>query len=61
MSGYFTVGGFFVVVGLVFLLVPLEQLQKAFRHMRSKVTTKLGGAVFLALGLFMVVEGFLVL
>ncbi len=57
MSAYFPVGLFFIVIGLVFLLVPLEQLKKAFPRMRSPITTKIGGAVFLACGVAMVILG----
>ena len=47
---YFSLGILFIVLGLIFLLIPLEKLQTVFRRMRSNVTTKIGGAVLLAAG-----------
>lgn len=57
MSAYFSVGIVLIILGLVFLLLPLEQLRKAFPRMRSPITTKIGGAVFLVGGIAMVILG----
>ena len=38
------VGVLLIALGVVFLAVPLEQLQKVFRRMRSRIGTKIGGA-----------------
>ena len=37
--------------GGIFLLVPLDTLQKAFRRMRSKMGTKVGGVVLIIAGI----------
>ena len=58
MSAYLTVGGLLLILGLVFLLVPFESLHKAFRQMRSPVTTKIGGGILTAGGIAMIVLHF---
>ena len=45
------VGVLLIALGVVFLAVPLEQLQKVFRRMRSRIGTKIGGAVLVAAGI----------
>ena len=54
---YFSLGILFIVLGLIFLLIPLEKLQTVFRRMRSNVTTKIGGAVLLAAGIASILVG----
>ena len=54
---YFSLGILFIVLGLIFLLIPLEKLQTVFRRMRSNVTTKIGGAVLLAAGIASILLG----
>lgn len=54
---YFSLGILFIVLGLIFLLIPLEKLQVVFRRMRSNVTTKIGGAVLLAAGIVSILMG----
>lgn len=54
---YFSLGILFIVLGLIFLLIPLEKLQAVFRRMRSNVTTKIGGAVLLAAGIASILLG----
>ena len=48
MTGMLAVGVLLIALGVVFLAVPLEQLQKVFRRMRSRIGTKIGGAVLVA-------------
>ena len=48
---YFSLGILFIILGLIFLLIPLEKLRTVFRRMRSSVTTKIGGAVFVVMGI----------
>ena len=43
------VGVLLIALGVVFLAVPLEQLQKVFRRMRSRIGTKIGGAVLVVI------------
>lgn len=50
MQGLFAVGVILAVMGLAFLLLPLEKLQQIFRRMRSRTGTKIGGVVLLAAG-----------
>lgn len=57
MTAYFSLGILFLILGLVFLLVPFEQLKTVFRRMRSSITTKVGGAVFLAAGIVSILLG----
>ena len=47
MMVYFSLGALFIILGLIFLLIPFEKLQTVFRRMRSSITTKVGGAVLL--------------
>ena len=54
---YFSLGILFIVLGLIFLLIPLKKLQTVFRRMRSNVTTKIGGAVLLAAGIASILLG----
>lgn len=54
---YVSLGILFIVLGLIFLLIPLEKLQTVFRRMRSNVTTKIGGAVLLAAGIASILLG----
>ena len=54
---YFSLGILFIVLGLIFLLIPLEKLQTVFWRMRSNVTTKIGGAVLLAAGIASILLG----
>lgn len=54
---YFSLGILFIVLGLIFLLIPLEKLQTVFRRMRSNATTKIGGAVLLAAGIASILLG----
>ena len=49
----FPVGVLLIVLGLPFLLIPLEHLQKVFRRMRSRTGTKVGGALLIAAGVVM--------
>ena len=51
MTGMLAVGVLLIALGVVFLAVPLEQLQKVFRRMRSRIGTKIGGAVLVAAGI----------
>ena len=51
ISGMLAVGVLLIALGVVFLAVPLEQLQKVFRRMRSRIGTKIGGAVLVAAGI----------
>ena len=44
------VGVLLIALGVVFLAVPLEQLQKVFRRMRSRIGTKFGGGVLVPAG-----------
>ena len=46
-------GVLLLALGVIFLVVPLPQLQKVFHRMRSKVTTKIGGGVLVAAGIAM--------
>ncbi len=57
MGGLFSVGVLLALVGGIFLLVPLDTLQKAFRRMRSKTGTKVGGAVLIAAGILLMLCG----
>ena len=54
---YFSLGILFIVLGLIFLLIPLEKLQTVFRRMRSKDTTKKGGAFLLAASIASILLG----
>ena len=51
MLVYFSLGALFIILGLIFLLVPFETLKTVFRRMRSSITTKVGGAVLLVAGI----------
>lgn len=55
MTAEQSIGVLFLILGAVFLLVPLSTLQKAFHRMRSKWGTKIGGVVLLAAGVAMLV------
>lgn len=57
MTAYFSLGILFLVVGLVFLLVPFDKLKTVFRRMRHSITTKVGGAIFLAAGIVSILLG----
>ena len=57
MQGLIGVGVILLLAGLLFLLMPLEKLQKAFRRMRSRTGTKVGGAVLIAGGAAMIIYG----
>ena len=57
MGGLFSVGVLLALVGGIFLLVPLDTLQKVFRRMRSKTGTKVGGAVLIAAGILLMLCG----
>lgn len=57
MTAYFSLGILFLILGLVFLLVPFEKLKTVFRRMRSSITTKVGGAIFLAAGIVSILLG----
>lgn len=59
MQGLFAVGVILALMGLVFLLVPLEKLQRVFRRMRSRTGTKIGGVVLLAAGIALMIYSFL--
>lgn len=54
---YFSLGILLIILGLIFLLIPLEKLRTVFRRMRSSVTTKIGGAVFVVMGIMAFVLG----
>ena len=56
MSAEISIGILFVVMGLVFVLIPLEHLKKAFPRMRYSYTTKLGGAALLIAGLGLIIS-----
>ena len=49
-------GVLLAVLGVVFILVPYEQIHKVFRRMRSPVTTKVGGTVLLIVGIAIIVK-----
>lgn len=51
MGGLFSVGVLLVIVGVLFLLIPLEKLRKVFRRMRSQTGTKVGGVVLIIGGI----------
>ena len=51
MGGLFSVGALLVIVGVLFLLIPLEKLRKVFRRMRSQTGTKVGGVVLIIGGI----------
>lgn len=54
---YYSLGALFILLGLVFLLVPFDTLKTVFKRMRSSVTTKIGGAVLLAAGVAAIITG----
>ena len=51
MTGMLAVGVLLIALGVVFLAVPLEQLQKVFRGMRPRMVTKSGGGGLVAAGI----------
>ena len=51
MGGLFSVGVLLIIVGVLFLLIPLDMLRKVFRRMRSKLGTKVGGVVLIIAGI----------
>ena len=51
MGGLFSVGVLLIIVGVLFLLIPLDMLRKVFRRMRSKMGTKVGGVVLIIAGI----------
>ena len=51
MGGLFSVGVLLIIVGVLFLLIPLDTLRKVFRRMRSKMGTKVGGVVLIIAGI----------
>lgn len=57
MTAYFSLGILFLVIGLVFLLVPFDKLKTVFRRMRHSITTKVGGVIFLAAGIVSIFLG----
>lgn len=57
LMAYYSLGVLFIALGLVFLLVPMEQLKTVFRRMRSSVTTRIGGAVLLVAGIVSIILG----
>ena len=59
MLVYFSLGALFIILGLIFLLVPCETLKTVFRRMRSSITTKVGGAVLLVAGIVTIIMGLL--
>ena len=59
MLVYFSLGGLFIALGLVFVLGPFQTLKTVFKRMRSSVTTKVGGAVLLAAGVVTILMGLL--
>lgn len=56
---YFSLGGLFLLLGLVFFLVPFDKLKTVFKRMRSSVTTKVGGAFLLVAGIVTIIMGLL--
>ena len=59
MLVYFSLGALFIILGLIFLLVPFETPKTVFRRMRSSITTKVGGAVLLVAGIVTIIMGLL--
>ena len=59
MMVYFSLGALFIILGLIFLLIPFEKPQTVFRRMRSSITTKVGGAVLLVAGIVTMIMGLL--
>ncbi|MEQ2456278.1 hypothetical protein [Flavonifractor hominis] len=53
MTAEQSIGVLFLVLGGIFLLVPLPTLQKVFHRMRSKWGTKIGGGVLAVAGVAM--------
>lgn len=51
MGGLFSVGVLLIIVGVLFLFIPLDMLRKVFRRMRSKMGTKVGGVVLIIAGI----------
>ena len=46
MGGLFSVGVLLIIVGVLFLFIPLDMLRKVFRRMRSKMGTRGGGGAW---------------
>ena len=57
MGGLFSVGVLLIIVGVLFLLIPLDMLRKVFRRMRSKMGTKVGGVVLILIGVKTLLSG----
>ena len=51
MGGLFSVGVLLIIVGVLFLFIPLDMLRKVFRRMRSKMGTRVDGVVLIIAGI----------
>lgn len=58
MTAFLSLGILFMILGLVFLIVPFEKLKMIFRRMRSNTTTKIGGGFLFITGVVTIILGF---